>query len=62
MKTKSKELFKPDVTYCKGIFGNGLKIEDNWKERRERETNMHTRENFGKVKTKEKGHFLYCRK
>ena len=45
--------------YYKGIFGNGLRIEDDWKERRERETNMHTRENFGKVKTREKGH-IFC--
>ena len=43
--------------YCKGIFGNGLKIEDDWKERRGRD--MHTRENFGNVKTREKGH-IFC--
>ena len=30
--------------YCKGIFGNGLKIEDDWKERRERERQTCTQE------------------
>ena len=34
----------PDVMYCKGIFGNGLKIEDDWKERRERDKHAHKRE------------------
>ena len=56
---QSLKSYKPDVTYCKGIFGNGLKIEDDWKER-ERERQTCTQERILKRLKPEKKAIFFC--
>ena len=57
---QSLKSYKPDVTYCKGIFGNGLKIEDDWKERRERERQTCTQERILERLKPEKKAIFFC--